>query len=271
MTCAALAALSLGTASLAWAKAGDQTTEGLISSRTASGITVAGNTFTFGSGAECYRLLSRISCASLAVGDNVEVKWQGERVIREVEARNASSSSPSPSPSPSSTPRPSPTIDDHGGRSNSGKITRTRSAKLFAMATAGLGAGKAQFVQAGDNRQLNVNVKILEGTTPEIHSLAEARTLSLTATLSRDGTDYARCTLQSDNHVSSRLIAGTRLLVFEFKVDQRLVDGRFRSKKGSCDIDLTTTGMQLGVPAVQRGDSIRVNEPSAGDFVQGQF
>jgi hypothetical protein len=109
--------------------------------------------------------------------------------------------------------------------------------------------------------------------------------------LTRNTVDYAECALDFDViDQEVEMEDGQTVIVneAEFAVDIRnqLKKGHLvvRAGKGTCDVDLTTPGVQAGVPAVQSGDTATVTlvDPSeAGlapaartldkDFLQGSF
>ncbi len=92
-------------------------------------------------------------------------------------------------------------------------------------------------------------------TTEEAAASADIRLI-----LSRDGIDYAECFLELDEDE-----LGDEA---EFKVDIRRRDGRLDEKKGTIDTDLSSPGIQAGLPAVQAGDNVRgVLKDVGGDLV----
>lgn len=98
-------------------------------------------------------------------------------------------------------------------------------------------------------------------TTEDAAALADIRLI-----LSRDGSDYAECFLEFDDDE-----LGDEA---EFKVDIRRRDGRLEEKKGTIDTDLSLPGVQVGLPAVQAGDTVRaVLKDAGGDLmlVEGLF
>ncbi len=129
--------------------------------------------------------------------------------------------------------------------------------------------GQASFRLQNKNkkneRRFKITVKIPFGNTlPVVNTVADAAALNVSAVLSRGGAAYAACNLVLDNDRSLRGV--------EFKVDLRSKKNRMlRAKKGSCDLDLVTAGIQNGIPTVQAADTIVISEETAGVFLQGQF
>jgi hypothetical protein len=85
---------------------------------------------------------------------------------------------------------------------------------------------------------------------------ASAAEALLTAGFSHDGgvTRYAECELALDR------VIGKRIAEYNFALKQTGNPGkpRLRVKKGICDIDLATAGIQPGLPVVLSGDQLTV-------------
>ncbi len=124
-----------------------------------------------------------------------------------------------------------------------------------------------------------------------IATVADAEAADIRVILSRAAVDYAECSLlmfetdQQTETVNGEVVAIT---VAEFLVDVRNLLSKgspvLRSLVGSCDIDLSTPGVQNGVPVVQAGDvaTVTLVDPSEAaldpasrtmdkDFLQGTF
>lgn len=108
-------------------------------------------------------------------------------------------------------------------------------------------------------------------------TLANAQAAVVTLELSRAGTAYALCTLAFDELESDDdedEDESNPTLRAEYKLDitskQKKGTTRFRVKKGDCDTDLITDGVQSGIPDAQVDDSIVVRGGSLV-FMQGTF
>jgi len=120
---------------------------------------------------------------------------------------------------------------------------------------------------------------------------ATAQAADVRVILTRNNVDYAECALDFDVIAQElEMEHGQTVLVreAEFAVDIRnqLKKGNLvvRVGKGTCDVDLTTPGVQAGVPVVQSGDTATVTLVDPGeaalapasrtldkDFLQGTF
>jgi Fe-S cluster assembly iron-binding protein IscA len=89
--------------------------------------------------------------------------------------------------------------------------------------------------------------------------------------LSRAGVDIAECRLAFDEIEEED---DDDEVQAEFKVDVRIKKGAVQAKKGECDIDLLTAGIQSGVPDAQADDVATARLVVGGtptDFLQGTF
>lgn len=134
--------------------------------------------------------------------------------------------------------------------------------------------GKAKFkseTKKGKNEsRLQINVKIPEGSTnPAMPTLADADSLDIRIDLARSGTAYAVCYMDLDDDDEDHTVKGVPAV--EFKVDVRNKKSKLQVKKGSCDTDLATDGIQSGLPAVQDGDTVSVYEEGQAAFLSGTF
>jgi hypothetical protein len=114
--------------------------------------------------------------------------------------------------------------------------------------------------------RFRIQVKIpLPSAIPAVANEAEARALPMSGTLSRDGVAYAICSLQFDQideQFEEEDDGVPTALTAHFRADmESTVKGsktRLKRRRGSCDIDLATEGVQKGVPAVADGDTVVV-------------
>jgi hypothetical protein len=120
---------------------------------------------------------------------------------------------------------------------------------------------------------------------------ATAQAADVRVILTRNTVDYAECTLDFDVIAQELEIEDGQTVLAneaEFAIDIRnqLKKGHLvvRVGKGTCDVDLTTPGVQAGVPVVQSGDiaTVTLVDPSEAslapasrtldkDFLQGTF
>jgi hypothetical protein len=110
---------------------------------------------------------------------------------------------------------------------------------------------------------LVINVRIPRNTTPLATTNAEAKALSLTATITRRGEDVATCGLRFESR-------RRELSRYDFTTDIESTSRRrvtkVRARKGSC----TLANGATGVPRVRDGDNVTISE-GGGDFLRGTF
>jgi hypothetical protein len=95
-----------------------------------------------------------------------------------------------------------------------------------------------------------------------INDATGARGTDLTMNLLRGGSPYATCILDLESLKTRRGV--TRV---EYKVEVKDRGGFIQAKHGYCDIDLNTTGNQVGVPAVQSTDTFTVLDAAGNTTV----
>ena len=104
--------------------------------------------------------------------------------------------------------------------------------------------------------KFEVEVKFnLPNTTFDITDVADAQSTDLEMHLLRGGIPYATCMLDLKSAKTNRRSGVTQV---EYKVEVKNRNGFLQVKYGYCDIDLSTPGVQAGVPAVQAGDAFDV-------------
>jgi len=117
-----------------------------------------------------------------------------------------------------------------------------------------------------DRFRVNVEIPIpSEGLG--IETPDEARSADVRLSLSRGGTPYAECFLQLDDPQEVEDQA-------EYQVDLRRLGSFLRQRKGACDTDLGTDGIQSGIPDVQERDvatATVVSDDSDIPFLEGTF
>ena len=97
-----------------------------------------------------------------------------------------------------------------------------------------------------------------------VTNLATAKFADVRFVLSRGAADYAKCSLVF-NGIRKELDDGLTRNEAEHKLDMRAKSKkatlRMKRKKGVCDIDLATSGVQPGLPEMFDGDiaTVRVN------------
>lgn len=96
----------------------------------------------------------------------------------------------------------------------------------------------------------------------------DAENAKLHYVFSRNGVDYADCTLRFDGDEDD--LNDEDNPQAEYKLDLELKKGgkSVRSRKGRCDVNLTTTGVQTGIPAIATGDVVRAEAVISGGRVR---
>lgn len=133
---------------------------------------------------------------------------------------------------------------------------------------------KSESKRSRSEEKFSVNLKIkVPSSVPAAATIDEALALPLEAVLTRAGVEYARCSFDV-----SKIRARRRSAAVEYKID--LVErttataSLFNEKKGQCDIDSATAGVQSGIPAVVTGDAITIQASLPGgavSFLTGLF
>ena len=110
-------------------------------------------------------------------------------------------------------------------------------------------------------------------TIPGSSSAASHSSADIHVVLSRQGQDYAECLLVPVHHHSSPQSGSATFQVAIVKVVVQ--SGTvFRQFAGWCDVDLSTGGIQAGVPAVQTGDvatAVSIVNSIPTEFLSGIF
>jgi hypothetical protein len=98
-----------------------------------------------------------------------------------------------------------------------------------------------------------IDLKTVVELTPNI-AAALPPDPDLRLILSDGGVEYAECFLVPEGEDDDEGEDDENENEVEFKLDLRQKKGRFEEKKGSCDTDLVTTGVQRGIPVIEVGD-----------------
>ena len=129
-----------------------------------------------------------------------------------------------------------------------------------------LAYGKVDFRSKRSETRLQVNVKIpLPSTNPLLADTVAAQGAVMEIAFARSGTDYALCEFSIDDDSDGV----ENPLRPEFKVDIRLKRSELRVKKGVCDADLNSDGIQSSVPALAVGDTVAVRLQGETAFLTG--
>ena len=201
----------------------------------------------------------------------------------------SASATPSTRETPSATATPKPRTEDDdskedvSSRQGDGSVNKPLivsfgefQARLKAVSgVVTRGKGKVEYKAEGKGKKakqrLTASVKFpLPSNTPLAKTLAEARLLNISATLSKKGVAYAHCTLAFDAS-SDDSARDDSALFAEFKLDLRSQNAKTSAKKGTCDTDLSTEGIQSGIPAITRGDTLTIEEDTSGVILNGTF
>ncbi len=162
--------------------------------------------------------------------------------------------------------------DSHGGSKRSDNEDRRIRARLIptdGVATLARGKVEYRLKSNGSKRddRLKITVKIpLPSSIPAAADQTEAQALVLRAVFYRAGVAYAACSLgyHDDEQLEHPSIA-------EFRSDVRgrgkKSNLKLKENHGSCLINLNSPDEQPGLPIVQSGDSLNVEDSVAGEFL----
>lgn len=268
----------------AYAKDEDRAQKGVIDSISPSSVTVAGLTCEITSSTEFEGIADeRLSFTDFKTGDFVQLHCRGN-FAKELEKE----SNVRPTPTVSSTPSvgnddsrhrsgddSSSNSGKHSSRNENGLINRETVYERRLKASLGINTnskGKAEYkfkAKGKDLRgSLNINVKVpVPSSVPLLSSADQADALNLTAVLERDGAVYGECQLEFDHFGEP----SGNIIFAEYKLNIETKKGKFNSKKGLCDIDLTTAGIQEGWLKIKRKDLVTIKEVSSGGFLRAKF
>ena len=187
------------------------------------------------------------SRGSFVIGEQVKVTFLTDRSVLELEGESSSHNDPA-----ATTPTPVPTPE---ATPLSARLSPYRPSVARGEARATYTRGKSRFV---------IEVRVPRNTIPLATTNAEAKSLSLTATITRRGEDLATCGLRfySRRRELSRYEFETEI---ESSTRRRVT--KVRARKGSCKLANGSTGL----PKVKDGDVVTVSEADAGEFLKGTF
>jgi hypothetical protein len=208
--------------------------------------------------------------ALFVIGATVEVsgKVTGSTLTaRKIELKSGGSSVDNP---PSGTPG-NPTLP---GAPTKARLSSRLAPLDAAVTSAASSSYKLESKRGRSEEKFSVGLKIkIPSTVPAAATIDEALALPLEAIITRGGVEFARCTFDVD-----RIRARRRSASVEFKIDLREKNSAsassFDEKKGQCDIDSATAGVQSGIPALAAGDviSIQASLPAGNvPFLTGAF
>lgn len=185
---------------------------------------------------------------SFAVGDHVKVTFLTDRSVLELVGKSSDDEQPDATPVPILAPQATP--------------ISTRLSPYAPLPT--LARGEVSATYTGRKSRFVIKVRIPRNTVPLATTNAEAKALSLTATITRKGEDVATCGLR---FYSRR----RELSRYDFETDIESTTRRrvtkVRARKGSCKLANGATGL----PKVKDGDVVTVSEADAGEFLKGTF
>lgn len=181
--------------------------------------------------------------SAFRVGDRVKLKFVTDRSVIQLENDSTSAHAPASTPTPAATPL----------------VTRL-TAKL-----APLGASKARGVSVSSSSQkeraFTLLINVPRDTIPLATTDAEAKVLSVTATISRSGDLVATCSTRFEPKRKKRS-------VYEYKTHiQKTGHARSRAIQGKCVLANGSKGM----PTVRAGDLVTASEAAYGEFLRGDF
>jgi hypothetical protein len=184
--------------------------------------------------------------SAFAAGDSVQLDFISDHSVLKVEGKSSSDNTASGTPTPVATQH----------------VTKF-TAKL---APLGVSTAKGDSVGSYSETQskFSLTVKVPRNSIPLATSKAEAKELSITATLTRNDELLATCTTAFQTKQSKNSL-------FEFKTEIEGKGGarstKVRSLKGKC---VLASGAR-GIPIVRAGDLVTVSEATAGEFLKGDF
>lgn len=181
--------------------------------------------------------------SAFGVGDRVKLKFVTDRSVIQLENDSTSAHAPESTPNPAATPH----------------VTRL-TAKL-----APLGDSKARGDSVSSSSQkeraFTLLINVPRNTIPLATTDAEAKVLSVTATISRGGDLVATCSTRFEPKRKKRS-------VYQYKTHiQKTGHARSRAIKGRCVL----ANGSAGIPTVHAGDLVTVSEATYGEFLQGDF
>lgn len=169
--------------------------------------------------------------------------------------------------------------DDHGGSKKNKSQSKSKSknekskGKLSACCdlSTTVSSGKFEYeIKKNEKNKLEVKVNL---TVPDpalnIVSEDDALNSEVGVLLSRDNAAYAFCKLRVDDIEQEH-----GKTVAEFKLSLEKKGSGVKSKKGYCDIDLSTPDNQVGFPNIQSGDKINAQILIGSEyksFLEGAF
>ena len=206
----------------AQAKSGDDISRGQISAITASGVTVGSLSCPTNGGTE-YEDISgnSIPRSRFSVGDVVKLVCRnGSAHSLEMEHDNGGGSS----------------SNNNGGGGGSDTKLKGRLSAIDGVATSAV--GKVEYRNkpnaAGRDDRFKITVKIpVPSSVPVAGNYIEARSLDLTAKLSRDGTAYAECTLGYDHRTLVKGVVAAEHKI-ELRYEQKGSNLWLKHSKGRC-------------------------------------
>jgi hypothetical protein len=203
---------------------------------------------------------THITAGLIVVGDFVKVKaieTEAGLYAKEVELEN-DSSSPEEGSGGGET--------SNGGNGGAGKPVVKETARSGLVAEAALDDGaKANVRSKNRTRDSNDRQRLtsklffpLPSSVPNLLDETAAQDASFILEILRAGDLLAQCFYEYDHTTTEEGIFGA-----ELKIDVRSrlrKNGRrtLEAKKGTCDTDLSTEGIQLGIPNLKSGDSLEV-------------
>ncbi|MCB0338736.1 MAG: hypothetical protein KDD53_03985 [Bdellovibrionales bacterium] len=285
--------LSLCLPLVASAKAGDIKSEGTISALSSASVTVAGKTYLLNSSTEYEDLDdSPLSFSDFTVGDFVEVKGfllDDVLVARELQRHIDSNDSDDDSDDDSSDDSDDDSSDDDDDSdddSSSEQKEKYHSNLSVPQDVDSSATGRARYREETKQkhnsneirRKVVIRVKVpLASVVPAASTTEELGALELAVSLTHQGSadPYARCYLvldrvgESSSAVVAQYVLKAREKVRTGKKNKTTVKG-----KGVCDIDLDTDDIQKGLPDLDLGDRVEVEDltiDGATVFLSGEI
>ena len=235
-----------------------------------------------------------ILASAFTIGERVKLKCRGG-IAHELEKERSSSS---PTPSATSTPNSQDDNRDrnHNGedRSNSnrrdgerrgedrrggGREREIEFEKRFKKVTdvVTTAKGKIEYklkLKKNETRgSLKISVKVpVPSTVPAVADQDAAGTLALKGVFSRLDSNSVQSSFAQCDFAFDRIVENEEGAIFaEYKVVLENKKGTVVVKKGSCDLDLVTDGVQSGIPELKRGDKVVVQDATPLAFLEAKL
>lgn len=274
-------AILLGFASNLYAKDGDVVSRDNIQSLSSASITVGSLTCNITGSTRFQGMLGEtLNITDFAVGDFVKLSCRSGNA-KEVELEDDhssgsgsddSSSSGSDDSNGSSDDSSHDSSSDDNSDHDSGDDSKSEHEKLKSKLGSTIGSNSLARAKVTyrnktkknkTDRRFTVNLKIPQSSTQLYEQSGSISSLSLELQLSRTAVAYSTCDLVFNGFDDNGRA--------EYKLDVRHKRNKVIFKKGNCDVDLSNSSSDDGVPEIDKGDNIGISDSFVGEFLSGDF